>query len=39
MEDVIPYLEQIAQPGCRVILLVYYSVEGLDCSKVSRCRP
>jgi hypothetical protein len=30
MEDVIPYLEQIAGPGCRVILLVHYSVEGLD---------
>jgi nucleotide-binding universal stress UspA family protein len=33
MEDVIPYLEQIVRPGCRVILLllVHYSVEGLDC--------
>jgi hypothetical protein len=30
MEDVIPYLEQITRPGCRVILLVHYSVEGLD---------
>jgi hypothetical protein len=30
IEDVIPYLEQIARPGCRVILLVHYSVEGLD---------
>jgi hypothetical protein len=33
MEDVIPCLEQIVRPGCRVILLllVHYSVEGLDC--------
>ena len=30
MEDVIPYLEQIAQPGCKVILLIHYSVEDLD---------
>ena len=30
MEDVIPYLEQIARPGCRVIFLVHYSVEGFD---------
>jgi len=30
MEDVIPYLEQIAGPGSRVIFLVHYSVEGLD---------
>jgi nucleotide-binding universal stress UspA family protein len=31
MKDVIPYLEQIVRPGWRVILLVHYSVEGLDC--------
>ena len=30
IEDAIPYLEQIACPGCRVILLIHYSVEGLD---------
>ena len=30
IEDVVPYLEQIARPGCRVILLIHYSVEGLD---------
>ena len=30
MEDVIPYLEQIAGPGSRIIFLVHYSVEGLD---------
>ena len=30
MEDVIPYLEQIAGPGSRVIFLVHYSVEGPD---------
>jgi len=30
MEDVIPYLEQIARPGCKVTLLIHYSVEGLD---------
>jgi len=30
MEDVIPYLEQIARPGCKVILLIHYSVQGLD---------
>jgi nucleotide-binding universal stress UspA family protein len=30
MEDVIPYLEQIARPGWRVIFLIHYSVEGLD---------
>ena len=30
MEDVIPYLEQIARPGSRVILLIHYSVEGID---------
>ena len=23
-------LEQIARPGCKVILLIHYSVEGLD---------
>lgn len=28
--DVIPYLEQIAGPGSRIIFLVHYSVEGLD---------
>jgi hypothetical protein len=28
--DVLPYLEQIAQPGCKVTLLIHYSVEGLD---------
>jgi hypothetical protein len=27
---VIPYLEQIARPGCKVTLLIHYSVEGLD---------
>jgi hypothetical protein len=30
MEDVIPFLEQIAQPGCKVTLLIHYSVQGLD---------
>ena len=30
IEDVVPYLERIARPGCRVILLIHYSVEGLD---------
>ena len=30
IEDVFPYLEQIAEPGCRVILLIHYSVEDLD---------
>jgi hypothetical protein len=30
MEDVIPYLEQIAGPGSRVIFLVHYSVESFD---------
>ena len=30
IEDVLPYLEQIARPGCKVTLLVHYSVEGLD---------
>jgi nucleotide-binding universal stress UspA family protein len=30
IEDVVPYLEQIARPGCKVTLLVHYSVEGLD---------
>jgi hypothetical protein len=30
MEDVIPYVEQIARPGCKVTLLIHYSVEGLD---------
>jgi len=30
IEDVLPYLEQIAQPGCKVTLLVHYSVEGQD---------
>lgn len=28
--DVIPYLEQIAGPGSKIIFLVHYSVEGLD---------
>jgi hypothetical protein len=28
--DVLPYLEQIARPGCKVTLLIHYSVEGLD---------
>jgi hypothetical protein len=30
VEDVLPYLEQIAWPGCKVTLLIHYSVEGLD---------
>jgi hypothetical protein len=30
IEDVIPYLEQIARPACKVTLLIHYSVEGLD---------
>jgi len=30
IEDVLPYLEQIARPGSRVILLIHYSVEGID---------
>jgi hypothetical protein len=30
IEDVLPYLEQIARPGCKVTLLVHYSVEGQD---------
>jgi hypothetical protein len=30
MEDVIPFLEQIARPGCKVTLLIHYSVQGLD---------
>ena len=30
IEDVLPYLEQIARPGCKVTLLIHYSVEGLD---------
>jgi hypothetical protein len=30
MEDVIPFLEQVARPGCKVTLLIHYSVEGLD---------
>jgi hypothetical protein len=27
---VIPYLEQIARPGCKVILLIHYSIKGLN---------
>jgi hypothetical protein len=30
IEDVVFYLEQIARPGCKVTLLIHYSVEGLD---------
>jgi len=30
IEDVIPYLEHIARPGCKVTLLIHYSVEGLE---------
>jgi hypothetical protein len=30
IEDVVPYLEQIARPGCKVTLLIHYSVEGLE---------
>src|SRR5262245_34255540 len=30
IEDVVPYLEQIARPGCKVTLLIHYSVQGLD---------
>ena len=30
IEDVIPFLEQIARPGCKVTLLIHYSVQGLD---------
>ena len=30
IEDVVPYLERIARPGCKVTLLIHYSVEGLD---------
>jgi hypothetical protein len=30
IEDVVPYLEQIARPGCKVTLLIHYSVHGLD---------
>src|SRR5262245_53191379 len=30
IEDVIPYLEQIARPGCKVTLLIHYSVQGLN---------
>jgi hypothetical protein len=30
IEDVLPYLEQIARPGYRVTLLIHYSVEGLE---------
>jgi hypothetical protein len=30
IEDVVPYLEQIARPGCKVTLLIHYSVEGVD---------
>jgi hypothetical protein len=30
IEDVVPYLEQITQPGYRVTLLIHYSVQGLD---------
>jgi hypothetical protein len=30
IEDVLPYLEQIARPGGKVTLLVHYSVEGQD---------
>src|SRR5262249_51994965 len=30
IEDIVPYLEQIARPGCRVVLLIHYSVEGLN---------
>jgi hypothetical protein len=30
IEDVLPYLEQIARPGYRVTFLIHYSVEGLD---------
>jgi hypothetical protein len=30
MEDVIPYLGQIARPGCKVIFLVHYSIESFD---------
>jgi hypothetical protein len=30
IEDVLPYLEQIARSGCKVTLLIHYSVEGLD---------
>jgi hypothetical protein len=30
IEDVLPYLEQIARPGCKVTLLIHYSAEGLE---------
>ena len=30
MEDILPFLEQIARPGCKVTLLIHYSVQGLD---------
>ena len=38
IEDMIPYIEQIAWPGCRVMLLIHYSVEGLIGSKVNQRR-
>jgi hypothetical protein len=30
IEDALPYLEQITGPGCKVTLLIHYSVQGLD---------
>ena len=30
IEDVLPYLEQIARPGSKVTLLIHYSVEWID---------
>jgi hypothetical protein len=30
IEDVVPYLDQITRSGCKVTLLIHYSVEGLD---------
>jgi hypothetical protein len=30
IEDVVPYLERITRPGCKVTLLIHYSVQGLD---------
>lgn len=30
IEDVVPYLEQVARPGCKITLLIHYSVQGLD---------
>jgi hypothetical protein len=30
IEDVLPYLERVVRSGCKVTVLIHYSVEGLD---------